>query len=263
MQYLYADIIVTPCSEDACDVLAAMLGEIGFDSFEMTDTGLKAYIQEELFDKNSLEATLQDIFLPDVTFSYSIHTLENKDWNAEWEQHGFDPILEREFGIRLNPRMAFGSGAHETTYQLVSLLLQKDFTGQRVLDMGTGTGVLGIAMAMQGAREVVAIDIDEFSVENAQENFALNNINNVLVLLGDARAIQGEYDTIVANIHKNILIADMPTYVKHLAPHGTIMISGFFTSDVPEMEKMAQDNKLTVTSIVKKNDWTVMMLTNN
>ncbi len=172
MLYLYASITVTPYSETTCDVFTALLGEIGFDSFEVTDTGIKAYIPKEQFDEASLQSTLDDLFIPDVTCTYTLHDLENKDWNAEWEQNSFDPILEREFGIRLNPRMAFGSGSHETTYQITSFLLQQDFTAQRVLDMGTGTGVLGIAMSMRGAQEVVAIDIDEFSVENARENFS-------------------------------------------------------------------------------------------
>ena len=263
MLYLYADIIVTPYSEATCDVLTALLGEIGFDSFEVTDTGIKAYIPKDQFDEASLQATLGDLFIPDVSCTYTLHDLENKDWNAEWEQNSFDPILEREFGIRLNPRMAFGSGSHETTYQITSYLLQQDFTGQRVLDMGTGTGVLGIAMAMRGAQEVVAIDIDEFSVANAQENFALNNINNVSVLLGDASAIEGEFQTIVANIHKNILTADLPTYVQHLAPQGTLILSGFFTDDVPEMTKAAAQYNLSVTQTLQQNNWAVLILNNH
>ena len=262
MQYLYADITVSPYSEATCDVLTAMLGEIGFDSFEMTDTGIKAYIPKELFDEEALRQTLDDIFIPDTTFPYTLHELENTDWNAEWEQNSFDPILEREFGIKLNPRMAFGSGSHETTYQITSLLLKEDFTAQRVLDMGTGTGVLGIAMAMRGAQQVVAIDIDEFSVENARENFALNNINNVEILLGDASAIEGEFNTIVANIHKNILKADLPTYLQHLSPQGTLILSGFFTEDVPEMEQVAQQHNLSVTRTVALNNWAVMLLKN-
>ena len=260
MQYLFADITITPYSEAASDILTAMLGEIGFDSFEQTDNGLKAYIPKEQFCESCLNDTLDDICIPDVAFAYSIHQLEDKDWNEEWEQNGFDPILEREFGIRLNPRMAFGSGAHETTHQITSLLLDEDFTGQRVLDMGTGTGVLGIAMAMRGARQVVAIDIDPFSVDNAQENFALNHINNVEILLGDASAISGTFGTIVANIHKNILTADMPAYVQHLAPGGTLFISGFFTDDVPDLKTVAQQNKLSVESVVEQNGWAVMRL---
>src|SRR5574344_304377 len=260
MQYIFADITITPYSEDFCDVLSATFGELGFDSLETTNGGVKAYILKDNLDENSLNDVLHNFLIPGVTFSYAIHDLENKNWNEVWEQNHFDPILEREFGIKLDPRMAFGSGSHETTYQITSLLFEKDFTHQRVLDMGTGTGVLGIAMAKKGAQEVVAIDIDQFSVKNAKENFALNNINNVCVLLGDVSAIEGEFDTIVANIHKNILSADMPLYVNHLKANGTIIISGFFTNDVPEMEKIANQHHLKVVKAVDKNDWAVMIL---
>ena len=263
MQYLFIDITISPYAETTSDILTALLSNIGFDSFELTDTGLKAYIPEEDFNEEYLRGTLDSLSLPDTQISYTLHTLENKDWNTEWEQNSFDPILEREFGIRLNPRMAFGSGSHDTTHQLTSLLFSDDFSGQRTLDMGTGTGVLAIAMAMRGAREVVAIDIDEFSVENAQENLALNNINNVSVLLGDASAIEGEFQTIVANIHKNILISDMPIYVEHLAPHGTLILSGFFTDDVPDMKKAALANHLSIVRTVEQNSWTVMVLQKN
>lgn len=258
MVYLYADITITPFSETTADVLSALLGEVGYDSFEETEYGVKAYIQKELFSEENLKDVLDNFFIPDVSFSYKINELENKDWNEQWEQEHFDPVLEREFGIKLNPRMAFGSGAHETTYQITSLILSMDFSSQRVLDMGTGTGVLGIAMAMRNAREVVAIDVDEFSVDNAKENFALNNINNVEVILGDAAAISGEFDTIIANIHKNILKADMHTYAQHLSPEGVLIISGFFHEDIPEMTEAAQLNNLILTNSYEKNDWAVL-----
>ena len=115
MRYLYADIIATPYSEATCDILTAILNEAGFDSFEMTDTGIKAYILQDNFDEKDFRATLGTIAIPEATFTYTLHQLEDQDWNAEWEQNSFDPILEREFGIRLNPRMAFGSGSHDTT----------------------------------------------------------------------------------------------------------------------------------------------------
>ena len=261
MRYIFADITISPYSEVASDILTAMLAEAGYDSFEQTDNGIKAYIRRDDFCQSCLDSTLDDIYLPDIEFTYSIHELEEKDWNEEWERNSFDPILEREFGIRLNPRMAFGSGSHETTYQITSLILSEDFSNQRVLDMGTGTGVLGIAMAMRGAEQVVAIDIDPFSVENAKENFSLNNINNVEILLGDSSAIQGQFDTIVANIHKNILIADLPTYTRHLAPQGTLFLSGFFTDDIPDMQQAAIANRLSVRQTVEKNGWVVMKLT--
>lgn len=261
MQYLYADITIKPFSEDTSDILSAILGEIGFDSFECTDYGVKAYISKDNFDEESLTTTLSFISIPDTDIAYTMHELENKDWNEQWEREHFDPVLEREFGIKLNPRMAFGSGAHETTYQITSLLLSMDFTSQRVLDMGTGTGVLAIAMAMKGAKDVVAIDVDEFSVENAKENFSLNpipSLANAQVLLGNASAIEGKFDTIVANIHKNILKADMHTYVEHLAEGGTLVISGFFHDDIEEMTKAAECQSLVLTNTHEKNAWAVL-----
>ena len=117
MQYLYANIIAAPCTESTCDVLTAMLGEIGYESFEMTDLGVKAYIPQELFNEDDLIATLATIFIPDTHFTYTIHQLESKDWNAEWEQNSFDPILEREFGIRLNYRKTSPTNVYLTWAQ--------------------------------------------------------------------------------------------------------------------------------------------------
>ena len=154
--------------------------------------------------------------------------------------------------------MAFGSGAHDTTHQITAMLIDQDFSCQRVLDMGTGTGVLGIAMAKKGAKEVVAIDIDPYSVANAKDNFQLNDINCSTVIQGDASAISGTFDTIVANIHKNILIHDLPTYVSHLSNTGTLILSGFFTSDIPDMMEAASLCSLSLQSSSSQNDWAVL-----
>lgn len=260
MQYLYIDITICPFCESTADVVSALLGEIGYDSFEQTESGLKAYIKKDDFIEEELKDTLENFFISDVSFTYLINELECKDWNEEWEKNNFDPILEREFGIKLNPKMAFGSGSHETTYTISSVLFSSDFTNQRVLDMGTGTGVLGIAMAMRNAKEVVAIDIDEFSVLNAKENFALNDIDNVNILLGDASAIEGTFDTIVANIHKNILIADMGKYVKHLSENGTLFLSGFFVDDIKEMERETSKYGLSIDETIENNGWAIIKL---
>lgn len=257
MQYLFADITINPYSEDAADCLAAMLGEVGFDTFEPSDHGLKAYIQSELFDEDQLKQAIEGLFFP-VEVAYEMHELENKDYNEQWEKENFDPILEREFGIRLDPRMAFGSGSHETTHQLVQLLMSLDFNGQRVLDMGCGTGVLGIAMAKGGAEHVTAIDIDDMSVENTKLNFSLNGLSNLTAIVGDANSIEGTFDTIVANIFKSILLRDMPTYVSHLSPGGTIIFSGFYSSDAPDLIAAAQKLHLQLQTQLSQNDWTVL-----
>lgn len=260
MQYIYADINITPCSEQACDIVSAMLGEIGYDSFEMTDYGLKAYITADAFDEEALSQTLASILLNDTQTSFSVHELEDKNWNEEWEKNGFVPVLEEEFGIKLSPKMAFGSGTHETTHQIVSMLMKLDLTGKSVLDMGTGTGVLAIAASKRGAKDVTAIDIEEHSVANAKENLELNGIYSTKVLLGDASAISGCFDIIIANIHKNILSNDMASYVKHLTANGTIYISGFFTSDVAEMTAVAEANGLMAASVTSDNGWAVIEL---
>ncbi|MBP3213780.1 MAG: 50S ribosomal protein L11 methyltransferase [Bacteroidaceae bacterium] len=260
MQYLYADITITPHTDDTSDILTALLANIGYESFECTPTGLKAYIPQADFNPQTLQDLLTHFPIPSVQLAHTIHTLEDKDWNAEWEQNHFDPILQRQFGILLRPRMAFGSGTHPTTYQIVNLLQHHDLTHQRVLDMGTGTGVLSIAMAQRGADSIVAIDIDPHSVANAHENLTLNHITGATVLLGDATAITGTFHTIVANIHKNILTADIPTYTRHLAPGGILIISGFLTADIPHMQTIADQNNLTTIHTTHQDGWAVMTL---
>ncbi|MCR5312724.1 MAG: 50S ribosomal protein L11 methyltransferase [Bacteroidaceae bacterium] len=260
MKYLYAEITISPFSEDSADILCALLGDADYDSFETTETGVKAYIQESKFNEDNLKSVLDSFLIPDVKLSYKVEELENKDWNEEWERESYSPILEEEFGIKLNPKMAFGSGSHETTYMLTKYLMSKDFTGKRVLDMGCGTGVLGIAMAKKGAKEVVAIDIDDMSVENAKENFELNSIENVNIILGDASKIEGKYDVIVANIHKNILKNDMKTYVAHLSKDGTLLMSGFYTEDVDELESVAKLCGLSIVDILSNNNWCALVV---
>ena len=277
MEYKFADISISPYSEEASDCLAAMLGEIGFDTFEPSETGVKAYIQSELFDEAQLKAVIADFFLP-VSITYSMHELENKDYNEQWERENFDPVLEREFGIRLNPRMAFGSGSHDTTHQLVTLLMSMDFEGQKVLDMGCGTGVLGIAMAKRGAAKVTAIDIDDMSVENTKLNFSLNFPSVILsydntvsqtsglpaapelaAITGDASSIEGTFHTIVANIFKSILLRDMPVYIEHLAFGGTLVLSGFYSADAADLIDAAMAQGLMLQGQSSQNDWTVLI----
>lgn len=260
MKYLYAEITIKPFSEDTADVLCAMLGEVDYDTFETTETGVRAYIPEAKFDEDSLKSALDTFPIEGTEFTYTINELENKDWNEEWEKSSFTPVLEEKFGIKLNPRMAFGSGQHETTSMLTEYLMSHSWNNMRVLDMGCGTGVLGIAMAKSGAKEVVAIDIDDMSVANAKENFELNAISNVSVLHGDASAIDGHFDLIVANIHKNILLHDMPTYVNHLVTGGMLLMSGFFSEDVSAISDAAKSHGMSVCDVLTNNNWSAVVV---
>ena len=259
MDYKAVKFQIQPLSEEAVDVLSAMLGEVGFDTFETTDEGLKAYIPASDYQEQSVQQVIDGFFIPGLHIIYNVEDIESRDWNAEWEQNSFDPVLERDFGIRLNPHGAFGSGSHETTYQLVEYLCSRDFTGQTVLDMGCGTGVLGIAMAKGGAAQVVAIDIDDLSVANTKENFALNQLSNVTAIHGDASAISGMFTTIVANIHKNIILNDLPLYVRHLEQNGMLITSGFYTEDVNDVCLAVQSHGLQLVEQFSKNNWAVLV----
>ena len=265
---------ITPNDDTSREIVMALLAAAGFDSFQETDAGCDAYIPQGEMTQGKMDDLLKEFQLPDIALSYSIHTLENRDWNEQWEQEGFQPIVieglcvihkpEQQVApqpndILINPRMAFGSGTHDTTAQLVESLLHQDLTGQNCLDMGCGTGILAICMAKAKAAHVTAIDIDEFSVENARENCQLNGITNIEILHGDASAIQGEYDLIVANIHKNIICADAPTYVQHLAQGGTLLVSGFYKEDMPDMCRAIENCGLVFCGGQTRNGWAMLV----
>ena len=263
---------ITPADDSSREIVMALLAAAGFDSFQETDDGCEAYIPQGQMTQEEMNRLIDEFQLPDITLSYSIYTLEQRDWNEQWEQEGFEPIVidglcsihkpgqqvaAQPFDIVINPRMAFGSGTHETTLQLVEKLLRQNLTGKRCLDMGCGTGILAICMAKAGAAQITAIDIDEFSVENTRENLRLNNITNVEVVHGDATAINGQYDLIVANIHRNIIIADAPTYMQHITSEGTLLVSGFYKEDMDQVVGHLEQCGLTFCGGETRNGWAV------
>lgn len=280
-QYLVFTFSLSPMTDEAADILSALLLDLGFDSFEQTPSGLAAYLPAEQADeaKSQLEVLLANWPLTDVAVTYTCAALEQRDWNEQWETEGFRPIeidglcvirkpddaeaaaVARSvpYDILVEPRMAFGSGTHATTAQLVEILLRRPLQGLRCLDMGTGTGILAICMARAGASRVVGIDIDEASVENARHNCQLNGCADVVeVLLGDAAAIEGEFDLVVANIHRNIIVADLPAYVAALAHGGRLLCSGFFADDVPVIEAAATPLGLTLAYRQERDGWVVL-----
>ncbi len=270
--------------ESVCDVVSALAGETGFETFEQHDNGLTGYIQRQLFDEALLESALAALPFPDATVSYQVEEAEDRDWNEAWEQEGFEPIVVddsivvhdgRHLPADLNPsaisieidaRMAFGTGTHATTRMMIAALRSLPLGGKRLLDCGTGTGILAIAALRLGAREAVGYDIDEWSVDNARHNAVINRVDDRFVsLLGDVtilNKVEGVFDVIVANINRNILLADMPAIVRKLAPQGTLLLSGFYESDVPMLTEKAESLGLKLSAKKVDEEWCCLSLRN-
>lgn len=273
MKYLEVSLTTSPCNEITNDVLAAVLGEIGFDSFVNSEQGILAYIQQNKFDEMLLKKTLETFPLPDTDINYAIHTTEDKDWNEEWEKNYFQPIVidnrcvihstfhknvpQTEYDIVINPQMAFGTGHHQTTSLILNELLNLDLKNKSVLDMGCGTSILAILASMRGANPVTAIDIDDWCVENSKDNARLNHINNLQIELGCADSLQGRepFDIIIANINRNILLADMQSYVKVMHPGSVLYISGFYIEDIPLLREEAERLGLRFEHSNHKDNW--------
>lgn len=255
------------------DVLASELGEIGFESFTEDEDGLKAYIAEDLFDEDTLNRKLAVFPLENVCFHFTKLWIEGKDWNEEWEKNYFQPIhighecLIRAsfhpdepgytYNIIIDPKMAFGTGNHSTTYLMISEILKLDLQGKEVLDMGCGTAVLAILARMKGASRVVAIDIDEWAYNNARENIRLNHTEDIEVGLGGAEKIAGygTFDIIFANINRNILLNDMHLYARSLRQGGLLYMSGFYTEDIPAIEAECEKNGIKLLSHSEQKNW--------
>ncbi len=255
------------------DILAAQLGETGFESFTENEKGLQGYIPENLYDETALQTALMTFPLENVQIHYAVSFVEDKDWNEEWEKNYFKPIRigndclirasfhEPEPGFRyeiiIDPKMAFGTGNHETTYLMIQEMLRLDFTGKKLLDMGCGTAVLAILARMKGAGRVVAIDIDEWAYRNALENIRLNHTDDIQVVWGGAEQISqfGTFDYIFANINRNILLNDICHYTAHMKPGAYLYMSGFYTQDIPAIEAECRRNGLALLSHTERNHW--------
>jgi ribosomal protein L11 methyltransferase len=251
------------------DVLASDLGELGFESFMETETGLLAYIQKDL-DHDDLLNDLELLQIDLVKIAFAKAEIPPTNWNHEWETN-FEPIMVQdrcevrapfhaghdvEFDIVIEPKMSFGTGHHQTTHMMLEHLLELDVKDQKLLDMGSGTGVLAILAQMRGASAVDAIDIDTWCYENALENVERNKTDKVNVILGGAEQLQDRYyDTIIANINRNILLADIPTYAKCLASGGKLLLSGFYEADLEAIKDACTAVGLEYLRHKKKDDW--------
>lgn len=284
MKYLVAEFKIE-CQDGmiqiARDLLTDALGEAGFETFEDTEDGIKGYVQESLFDENAMNDVISNFMLPDVTINANIQEAEYKNWNEEWEEAGFERInindsitiydarhddgnrIASGISIGIETKQAFGTGTHETTRMIVSTLLDIDLKGKRVLDCGCGTGILGIAASKLGASEVVGYDIDEWSSENAIHNAELNGVGNMKVMLGDAsvlKSVEGKFDVVLANINRNILLADMPAFVSVMADDSVLILSGFYASDVDLLMEKASSLGLSKIDSKSDSEWTCLVL---
>lgn len=275
MNYIELSVTVTPKDEGA-DVLIAKLSELGFESFVETETGFIAYVQEEEYTEEEVELTFGD-FADVFEITYSSKTIPQQNWNKEWES-SFQPIEVDgkcrirapfheskpgfEYEVVIEPKMSFGTGHHDTTQLMLHQLMLLNVKGLSLLDMGCGTGVLAIVAAMMGANPVTAIDIDEWSYENTIENLQKNNINTVTVHKGGAEHLEKKiFFTILANINKNVLLADMAVYVGVLADGGNLVISGFFETDIPELKAKAESLGLKAADQAISNQWAMVHFT--
>ena len=268
MNYIEYNFTVSP-TEMGAEILMAELAEVGFDSFEDTPTGIKAYIPKDSWN----EQILEDIYLlsnPEFTISYQITEIEQVNWNEEWEKNfspivvedlctvraNFHPVPNTRYDIVITPKMSFGTGDHETTYMMLQQLLPLSLEGAKVLDMGCGTGILAIMAGLRGARDITAIDIDPWCVENATENVQQNDCSFITIKEGDVSLIAGEqYNLILANINRNILLSDIPAYTQALLPQGLLLVSGFYVEDLPTIKEKCQEVGLTYLSHIERNRW--------
>ena len=279
----------------ASDILSALLADEGFETFEPTNDRLLAWVQQSIYSKEGVERAIGGFPLSDTRITYTISEAPDENWNRQWEQEGFRPIVitdgdkpiivihdtahddvpEAQYDIRINPCQAFGTGSHETTRMIMRQLLAMPMSGRYVVDAGTGTGILAILCRMLGAAHVFAYDIDEWSVRNAQANLLLNDIHEAVeVHLGDSRvlpvqetlaeplaqAISFAPTLLIANINRNILLADMPRFSDSLSPEGELLLSGFYTEDVPILLKEAENHGLHPILQSQDSNWALLLL---
>lgn len=272
MSYLSYQFTVKP-TEPGSEILMAVISDLGFESFDFNETGFTAYIKEE----HAAGIDLSNFVFDDFIFSCEIKKIPLTNWNAEWEKN-FEPVTVDDLlfirapfheanknfkhEIVIMPKMSFGTGHHQTTRLVCKAMYETDFNDKRVLDMGCGTGILAILAQFLGAKDILAIDIDEWSVENSIENCATNNCKEIVVKKGDVDLLENEkpFDIIIANINKNILKMHLPTYSKKLKTGGNLFLSGFFTTDMDELKEVAAKQNLKFLSFKNENEWAMMLL---
>lgn len=292
MKYFEVNFSITPATEDYSDILSSMLAEVGFEAFETVPDGLVAWIQQSQYSAEDVDSVISSYPIAGVEISYATTEAPDENWNQQWEQEGFQPIIlqdesdgrvliaihdirhtdipQAQYDIRISPRQAFGTGSHETTRMILRQLLSLDLTGRHVVDAGTGTGILAIMCMMLGASQVFAYDIDEWSVENARDNLLLNDIYSMVeVALGDSSALDGKYakattqelpSLLIANINRNILLNDIPVFAQIISNGGEMLLSGFYVQDIPMLLDKAAEYGFTLKHQQRDGDWAMILL---
>lgn len=286
MKYFEVDFQLSPLSQDACDILAALTADAGFESFEETQHGIRGYVQQPLLDRQALEDIVNNFPIMGTNIIYTINKAEDKDWNEQWEQEGFEPIIvgnnrlaihdgrhlpsqPADISVEIDARLAFGTGTHETTQMICEWMLDMPMKGLRVMDAGCGTGILGIVALKLKANHVTAYDIDEWSSDNTCHNAVINRVDSQLsVYCGDASLLDSktaDYDLVLANINRNILLNDMPRFCQIMKQDAKLILSGFYTEDIPLLEARGKELGLTLTGAKNRDKWAsiIMQRVNN
>lgn len=276
MKYFELDFKITPFSTDAADLLMTLVGEAGLESFVETEDGFKGYAQERLFHQETLDEMVEAFPFIDHQVSYTIVEAEDKNWNEQWEKEGFKPVViadrvlvtnqqdaasSYDYKIIIDPHQAFGTGGHQTTGMIIERLLHMDMDGLDVLDAGCGTGILSIFALMRGAKHVFAYDIDNWSVRNTLENVALNSVAPIDVVEGNASVLTDglSYDVVLANINRNILLADMPAFRSVMHKGSRLVLSGFYVEDIESLKAKAAELGLTFVNQTERENWASLM----
>jgi ribosomal protein L11 methyltransferase len=269
--YLEYNFTVAP-KEPATEILIAELGNVGFESFVENEKGVTAYIQKQDWHENIL-ADIYILNADEFSIEYNQNEVAQTNWNAEWEKN-FNPIQVEDvvsirapfhenpnlkYDIVIEPKMSFGTGHHETTHMMVQHLLKLDLENKKVLDMGSGTGILAIFAEMKGANPIDAIDIDHWCYENSIENIDRNHCKNISVFEGDSALLTNKkYDVIIANINRNILLMDMEIYTNCLHTNGVLLLSGFYEEDMPIIDAEVSKYNLKLETFIEKNNWVAL-----
>lgn len=280
MKYYQIRFQFRPVSTAAVELLPALLVDCGFESFEDSDEGVTGYVQQDQWDEDALQQVLSSFPLPDTVVTYEQQEAEDRNWNEQWEQEGFAPIIIDEalvihdgrhlssvpypISIEIDAHQAFGTGNHQTTRMIVSELRAMDLHDRRVLDCGCGTGILSIAALKMGAREAVGYDIDEWSADNARHNAVINQVDDrFTTLLGDVAVleqVEGTFDVVLANINRNILLADMPMFRQKMRTGALLVLSGFYIADIPLLEEKALTLGMNKKAQRADDDWACIVL---